>query len=178
MHSGLPGSFQLCLLLFCSWVSVCGTVWLWMHYAHGEASGVCTALHPRTSALDVCVVSEVTVLDALCVLVRFQFGSTVISPLHCGAAVASGEPARGLAPPLLPTIGHSFADPSSGSVCGPSVFHGCFIVIRGVLRHPPVSLLFSSVQLCVHQSSSICRLSSSVVCAMWRQRPACICFYC
>ena len=50
----------------------------------------CTA--HKVSTLDVCVVSEVTVLDALCVLVRFQFGYTVISPLHCGAAVASGEP--------------------------------------------------------------------------------------
>ena len=39
-------------------------------------------------------------------------------------------------------------------------------------------LLFSSVQHCVHQSSSICRPSSSVLCAMWRQRPACICFNC
>ena len=30
----------------------------------------------KVSALDVCVVSEVTVLDALCVLVKFQFGYT------------------------------------------------------------------------------------------------------
>ena len=46
----------------------------------------------KVSALHVCVVGEDTVLDALCVLVRFQFGYTVISPLHCGAAMASGEP--------------------------------------------------------------------------------------
>ena len=37
----------------------------------------CTAR--KLSALDVCVVSAVTVLDAFCVLVRFQFGRTVIS---------------------------------------------------------------------------------------------------
>ena len=39
-------------------------------------------------------------------------------------------------------------------------------------------LLFSSVQHCMHQSSSICRLSSSVLSAMWRQRLAYICFHC
>ena len=50
----------------------------------------CTA--HKVSALDVCVVSEVTAFDALCVLVGFRFGHTVISPLHCGAAVASGKP--------------------------------------------------------------------------------------
>ena len=144
----------------------------------------CTA--HKASALDVCVVREVTVLDVLCVLVRIQCGCTVISPLRCGAGVAFWEPsahlipvrwtfgllklALGLSPrPTVPSQRWALI-PSSGSVCGSSVFHGCFIVIRGVLRHPHVGPV---VQQCTALPASvIIHLQAFVISAVRHVAPA------
>ena len=100
-------------------------------------------------------------------------------PLRCGAAVASWEPSpcsRWAFDPLKVALGlwprptidkQRFADPASGSACGSVVFNGGFIVIKGVLRQPPMGPVARQCPVKSHLPAVIIS-ASSVFPGPWR----------
>ena len=123
----------------------CVTI-VWMRCAFNDVSVVCIALHTMFQQRLCAWLVGFQFLDALCVLVVFHFfGCKVISDLllHYSISVRSGESNAFLLRVFGPTqigarpvaspdnhclaLGIFFADPASRC-----------IVIRGVLRHPPM----------------------------------------